>query len=104
MKSGTQDILWRKRLNWKGGKPFRRKREEQRKKLRRPGKPESLKPGTRRPLLKSTNTECPGKNEMVYMFDFPSESESENESRREVPPFEVYTPSESDDEVISNIV
>ena len=82
----------------------RSKREEQRKKLRRPGKPESLRPGTRRPLLKSTNTECPGKNEMVYMFDFPSESESEKESRREVPPFEVYTPSESDDEVISNIV
>ena len=75
----------------------KRKREEQRKKLRRPGKPESLRQGTRRPLLKSTNTECPGKNEMVSMFDFPSESESEEESRRAVSPFEVYTPSESDD-------
>ena len=56
----------------------KRKREEQRKKLRRPGKPESLRPGTRRPLLKSTNTEFPREQEIVE--------------------------SESDDEVISNIV
>ena len=74
----------------------KRKREEQRKKLRRPGKPESLRPGTRRPLLKSTNTECPGKKEIVSPFDFPpSGSESEEENRREVSPFEVYTPSDT---------
>ena len=83
---------------------IQKEEEEKRKKLRRPRKPESLRPGTRRPLLKSTNTECPGKNEMVSLFDFPSESESEEESRRAVSPFEVYTPSESDDEVISNDV
>ena len=56
----------------------KRKREEQRKKLRRPGKPESLRPGTRKPLLKSTNTEFSREQEIVE--------------------------SESDDEVISNMV
>ena len=60
----------------------KRKREEQRKKLRRPGKPESLRPGTRRPLLKSTNTECPRKTEMVSLFDFPSESEKHRGGKR----------------------
>ena len=82
-----------------------RKREERKKKLRRPPrKPENLEAGSRillpaprRPLLKSTNTECPGKKEIVGPFDFPpSGSESEEENRREVSPFEVYTPSESD--------
>ena len=57
---------------------IQKEEEEQRKKLRRPGKPESLRPGTRRPLLKSTNTEFSREQEIVE--------------------------SESDDEVISNIV
>ena len=39
-----------------------------------------------------------GANKMVSMFDFPSESESEEESRRAVSPFEVCTPSESDED------
>ena len=82
-----------------------KKNEEQRKKLRGPPrKPESLVAGSRillpaprRPLLKSRNTECLREKEIVSPFDFPpSESESEEENRREVSPFEVYTPSESD--------
>ena len=73
-----------------------RKEEEVRQELRRPPrKLDNLGPGTRRPLLRSTNTESSGKETMASLFDFPSGSESEEESRRAVSPFEVHTPSEN---------
>ena len=71
-----------------------RKKEEVRQKLRRPPrKLDNLGPGTRRPLLKSS-----GKEKMASPFDFPSGSKREEESRRTVSPFEVHTPSESDED------
>ena len=77
----------------------RKKKEEVRQKLRRPPrKSVNLGTGTRRPLLKSTNTESSGKETMASLFDFPSGSESEEESRRAVSPFEVHTPSESNED------
>ena len=73
-----------------------RKEEEVRQELRRPPrKLDNLGPGTRRPLLRSTNTESSGKETMASLFDFPSGSESDEESRRAVSPFEVHTPSEN---------
>ena len=79
----------------------KRKKEEERKNLRRqPRKSENLWPGTRRPLLKSTNTE-------VFEVYIPSESDEDEEkekSKKEFDPFEFPTTSESDEEVVSKIV